>query len=248
MTSLLALLQLTAPAAQVPARAASFDWEKVVLAILGPIIGFAAGFAAFEYQERRRVRLAQRELRRALIGELQHIEVLLSTIVAKYAYLAESPEDVKATAAEIRWYRQVGIERAKAVGLSQGIPEPMQRTVEQFDALPDEAVVKLSAAVGRQETVGSKVILPIIEGVLAGRTAGFTDHEIQALSAVRWQAFMLEQEAEWTREFFRMTYTVTDPQNHDRVVQNHENRLRQYARRARTVLAVVRRTLQILGD
>jgi hypothetical protein len=67
------------------------DWEKII----GPVIGFLAGWALFELTERRKVRMAQRALRAALVAELRHTEVLLSTIVGKYCYLAKNPSETK---------------------------------------------------------------------------------------------------------------------------------------------------------
>lgn len=86
--------------------------------------------------------------------------------------------------------------------------------------------------------------MPVLESALAGHTSGFNARQIQALGMVRWQAYLLEQDAESMKEFFRLTFTVTDESNHQIVVANHEQRTMGYALRARTVLRAVRAALQ----
>jgi hypothetical protein len=99
-----------------------------------------------------------------------------------------------------------------SVGLA--LEEPAPQTLSQFDDLSDAMVVGLFSK-GPQETTGTSLILPVIDAVLAGRTTGFSDREIEALSTVRWQAHLLGQDAEWTKKFLDLSFTVTDPTNHD---------------------------------
>ena len=94
-----------------------------LLAVAGPFLGFLTGWGLFELTERRKVRLAERALREALVAELHHTELLLSSIVGKYAFLASGPDEIKAVAAEIRWFVQVGSSRVQGLGLG-GLPEP----------------------------------------------------------------------------------------------------------------------------
>jgi len=216
------------------------DWEKIV----GPVIGFFVGWALFELTERRKVWMAQRALRGALVSELRHTEVLLSSIVAKYCFLAKNEADVKTFADEIRWFVNVGKKRAMSVGLA--LDEPAPQTLSQFNDLNDATLVALFSG-GKQETTGTSLILPVIDAMLAGRTTGFSDHEIEALSTVRWQAHLLAQDAEWTKKFLDLSFTVTDPKNHDIVSINHDTRVASYSRRAITMLKCVRTALTTLG-
>lgn len=222
----------------------SWEFWQRVLVLLGPLLGFFSGWGLFELTERRKVRLAEHALRNALLAELRHTEVLLSTIVGKYCFTANNPTDIAIFAAEIRWFVNVGKQRALRVGLA--LQEPPEGTVGQFNDLSDETLVALFGK-GRQETIGASLILPVIDSVLAGRTSGFSDLEIEALSTVRWQAHLLEQDAEWTKEFLRLSFTVTDPTNHDIVSKNHGARVYSYSRRAITLLKCVRSALTTLG-
>jgi hypothetical protein len=87
----------------------------------------------------------------------------------------------------------------------------------------------------------------VIDSALAGHTAGFTAAEIQALSTVRWQAYLLEQDADWMAEFLRLPFTVADAGNHAIVSENLDGKVRSYARRAGVLLQCVRTALTALG-
>lgn len=219
-------------------------WQKF-LPFLSPFLGFLSGWGLFELTERRKVRLAQRALREALVAELQIVEVLLSTIVGKYAYVVKNADEAKNVAHEIRWFVKVGKKRVQGLGLA--LAEAPEGASDRFDALPDDQVVAVFAEMMPKETVGVKLILPVVEAALAGRTSGFSATEIQALSTVRWQVYLLEQDAEWMAEFLRLTFTVTDAENHAVVSKNHEQRTQSYARRAAVVLRCVRTALATLG-
>lgn len=221
------------------------DWYKV-FTTLGPFIGFVLGWLLFEITERRKVRLAQRELRRALVAELQHAELLLSTVVCKYAFTATTPEEIKACADELRWGRHVGRARAHRVGISS--PIGTDTTLANLDVVSDQQLVATMVSTTPRETVGTKLLFPMIDAVLAGRTAGFSGDQVLSLGAIRWQAHLLEQDADWMGEFLRLTFSVTDETNHRRVVANHEQRVRAYAFRAGVLLKCVRTSLKALGQ
>ena len=58
---------------------------------------------------------------------------------------------------------------------------------------------------------------------------------------------LLEEDANWTKEFLRLSYTVTDPTNHNIVSLNHDRRVYSYSRRVITLLKCVRIALTTLG-
>src|SRR6266850_7884915 len=155
------------------------DLKQAIAGAIGPLAGFFAGWLLFELTERRRVRMASQALRDALVSELENAEVLLSTLVGKYAHLAQTPDDVANTAREIRWFVATGRQRASGTGL-----ELTGAIAEGFDTLSDAQVVALFALTGAKETAGTKLILPVVDAVLAGRTPGFSGPEIQTLSTV----------------------------------------------------------------
>ena len=210
---------------------------KDIITVAGPFLGFLTGWGLFELTERRKVRLAEGALRAALIAELEHAEVLLASIVGRYAYLATSPAEIQQVASEIRWFLAVGRLRAQAIGLSE-VSEPPAG----FASLSDEQLVAGFTHLTQSDRMGPKLILPVIDSALAGHTSGFTSVEIQALSSVRWQAFLLAE-----AEFLRLTFTVTDAENHDIVTNNFAMRTRGYARRVHVMVGCVRTALKLLG-
>ncbi len=111
---------------------------KDIITVAGPFLGFLTGWGLFELTERRKVRLAEGALRAALIAELEHAEVLLASIVGRYAYLATSPAEIQQVASEIRWFLAVGRLRAQAIGLSE-VSEPPAG----FESLPDEQLAPI---------------------------------------------------------------------------------------------------------
>lgn len=215
---------------------------KDVVTLAGPFLGFLAGWGLFELTERRKVRMAERTLRVALVAELQHTELLLSSILGRYAYLAQSPAEIQRAASEIRRFLAVGRERRQAIGFGE-LPEPPAG----FDSLSDEQVVTGFGGRPQSARMGTKVIFPVIDSVLAGRTSGFTSAQIQALSSVRSQAVLLEQNAGWMAEFLHLTFTVTDEGNHEIVTANFDTQTRGYAQRANILLRCVRTALGALG-
>ncbi len=213
----------------------SLKWENVSL-----LVGFITAWLLFELTAWRKIRLARRELCRALVAELENAEVLVSSFVGKYARLCKGEEDVAYVASEIRWFIDVGRQRFKDLGiLSDHVPVP-----PEFRSLSDNQLISLHSSI--QETIGNKLIMPVVEQALAGQTLGFRASQIQALSMVRWQTYLLEQDAESMKEMFRLTFTVTDEQVLENVVANHDNRTESYARRARTLLRAIRATLQLI--
>ena len=208
-------------------------WGNVSL-----LVGFISAWLLFELTERRRIRLAHRELRRALAAELENAEVLVSTIVCKYARLCQNEAEVAFVASEIRWFRHVGRQRMQDLGIISDFP-PIP---PEFKSLSDNKLIELFSSI--RETIGTKIIMPVVESALTGQMLGFGASQIQVLSMVRWQTYLLEQDAELMKEMFRLTFTVTDEKNHDIVVANHDQRTASYARRAQTLLRAIRAALQ----
>jgi hypothetical protein len=223
------------------AIAGAVNWEKA----LGPVIGFVTAWVLFELTERRKVRLAQQALRKGLLAELRHAEVLLSTIVGKYSYTADTPEDIASFAKEIRWFAKEGKQRAMQWGLASAPYSPEGQVA--FETASDAQIIQVFKEVGIKETSGNTLVLPVVDAVLSGRTPGFSEIEIQAVSVVRWQAHLLAEDAAWMKEFLRLSYTITDAKNHEIVSMNHSRRASSYGRRAITLLASVRSAIKALA-
>ena len=69
---------------------------------------------------------------------------------------------------------------------------------------------------------------------------GFKAAQIQALGMVRWQAQLLEQDAESMREFLRLSLTVENETNHKIVLANHDKYIVSYGKRAQSLLRSIR--------
>ena len=235
------------------------DWERFlaamsqvglqpVLTIITSILSFFVAWALFELTERRKVKFAQRALRQALVEELRHAELLLSSIIRKYAFVAVTAEEILITARELRWFIEEAPRRAESVGLMEDAVRMTEEDIARLLRFSDEQLVALYATARRPDRVGNKLILPIVDAALAGRTAGFSATEIGLLGMVRWQLHLLEQHAGWMSEFFRLSYSVVDPDNHQRILENSDQMTRTYVKRAFTLVGCVRQTLRSLGN
>jgi hypothetical protein len=173
------------------------------------LLGFASAWGMFELTERRKARRAQQEIRRALRAELENAEVLVSVFVAKHARYCSNEADVAFAANEIRWFYGVGRERMVQLDVLPGaVPEP-----ENIIALSDDQIVELYS--GTQETIGTKIVLPVLEGAVSGKLSGLKSEEISALSMVRLQAYLLNQAVDLMKDAFQLTFTITDLDNHE---------------------------------
>ncbi len=214
--------------------------EALVSETAPVLLGFISAWLLFEVTARRRARLSQRELCRALIAELENAEVLASTIVAKYARFCQNEKDVAFVAREIRWFHEIGRQRLKVIGIVSDLPS----VSSELKSLSDDQLVGLFSST--KETVGTKLIMPVLDRALAGQTFDFRTNQIQALSTVRWQIYLLEQDAESMHEMFRLSFTVTDESNHEIVLENHNQRSVAYAQRVQTLLRAIRATLELM--
>jgi hypothetical protein len=204
------------------------------------LAGFAIAWLLFEVTEWRRVGFARRELRRALLAEMETAEVLVSTIIGKYARLCHDAADVAYVASEIRWFQTVGRQRMQDVGIVSDLPA----IPTGYAGLSDDHLIKLYSST--TETIGTKIILPVVERALAGQTLGLGVDELRALGMVRWQAYLLGQDADSMKEMFALSFAVIKEEQHKIVVANHDGRTSAYAHRARTLLRAIRAALQLM--
>lgn len=216
------------------------DWLPPLITAL---IGLVSGWSLSELTDwRRRVR-EQRELRRALVAELEHGEVLASHNVVKYArFVREDQAKVAFVAKEIRWFQTSGRRKLENSGVLDDLPPTPAGP--GFEALDAQRLVDLFAA-RFNEAVGTKLVFPIVESALAGKTAGFSAEQIAALGMVHWHAHLLSQNADAMREFLHMSFTIMDD-NHPRILENHTRQCSYYALRSEVLLRVIRRAIHLL--
>lgn len=204
------------------------------------LLGLISGWVLFTLTERRREAHSQRELRCALVAELENGEVLTNNIVLKYARLYKSATEIADCAGEIRWFFEIGRKRMETFGILSGRPN----VIPNFESLSDSQLIALFPQVN--ETVGNKLIMPVLDRALSGQTFGFSANQIKALSMVRWQIFLLAQDAESMHEMLQLSFTVTAEHNHNIVLKNHDKQTLAYAQRALVVLRAMRSALEAI--
>jgi hypothetical protein len=213
--------------------------------LIGAVTGFLVGWGTSELTDLRRRRTTRRAIRRAIVAELYQVESLLSILVLKFSY---GTPNVARAVVEMRWLVEVGAKRGKYAGVPE--PDEEQRNLmQQFAGRSvDEIAAIIRALPPMQENRAFELHLPVVTAVLAAPGSGFNGDEIQALSAVAWQAYLLSEEARWMEEFVRLSYTVSDPGNHQVIAENHARCKVGYRQRAEMALDVVRVALRALTD
>lgn len=205
--------------------------------ILGPIIGFIVGWGLFELTDFRRRWIHRRNLRKALIGELKSVEVVLSTTLISFSYGIADPSRA---VAEMRWYYTEGLKR----GVHPNLPEELsQKMVKQTDE-------ELGAFLKAQKLpYGKRPVntpFPVLEGILSAQGVGLSEDDLQMLSDLHREGHFLTRQIQLIDEYARMIFTVTDPRDHKIVVERHENYVDFYRERVEFALDDLRLTLQKL--
>lgn len=202
----------------------------------GIFFGFLSAWGLFILQERHKQALAVQSTRQSLLGELKWLESHLSIIVIKCAIQSDIvPDGVK----EMRWFLKEGFARNTLEELPPGTLENRDKTL----ALPDEEVAKLLRFF-KHESQAIEMPVTITNSILASpTTAKLSAEEIKKLIDVRWQVAMLTAEARNMNENLRLTFTVSDEENHKIVKINHAKCLHMYGRRANYLLRYVRAAL-----
>ena len=132
-------------------------------------------------------------------------------------------EDLLRAVAELRWFHTEGRIR----GILQDLPEGFS---EELLAKKDEDIIKALKAIPPTGTnlAGTDIPLPILDGILSAQVSFLSTDEIKSLSDLRWQANLLASEARSMELWLGMTFTVTDSDNHEIVVQNRRRCERGY--------------------
>jgi len=201
----------------------------------GPIVGFLSAWVLFELTEFRRRRIQKRTYRKALVAELDNLEIFLSTLLIRFSYGVGEPDQA---VAELRWYLKEGRARWKFSSLPEEFSENLaNKTDEELKNL-----LKRMKPVAQRQPVD--VELPILDSILSAQASGFSIQEVELLSDLRWQIALLAREARMMDEFLMLTFTVTDPTNHEIVVQNRQRAEEGYRTRVGYTLKHLRETIK----
>jgi len=210
---------------------------RFLIPFIPSLASFVLGWGLFEVTERRRAAMRTRAARSALVAELQRVEVILSTSVYLFSLGSEDPTD---GVREFRWSIMHGRARSAFV-------EEPPKELMALSAKSDEEIAKAFRTFRPWRQPGLTVPLPVLDSVLANPDSGLTLEQWQRLEHVKWESHLLEVAATDVREWLHFTFTVTDPDNHRVVEENHLGARMAYAKRANYMLRPVRGALKALG-
>src|ERR1700730_6768647 len=140
------------------------DWWSP---LIGMIIGFLFAWGVFELTEHRRRKRAHAAVRRALVAELGHAELVLSAIVFN---LSIGTDHVADAVQELRWILQLGTERILRAGV-------LDLTAEEIEALrhlqgqSDQGTAEIlrTLSPGQRARPLGELRVPVLDSVLANR-------------------------------------------------------------------------------
>jgi hypothetical protein len=216
------------------------DWWSP---IIGTVIGFLTAWGVLQLTDRRRRMLAQTATRRAVVAELRHAELVLSSIIVN---LSIGTDTVADAVRELKVLLEIGTERMLRIGV-------LDLTAEQLEALrhlhgvSDQGAAEILRTLWpAQRARPLKVQVPVLDTVLANPTHGFGDVELQALSAIRWQVQLLADEARLADQWLPPASTTADPDTPGRAEVTFEGPQASYRRRAMVAVRMIRDALGLL--
>ena len=216
------------------------DWWSP---IIGTVIGFLAAWGVMQLTERRRRKRAQAVTRRAVVAELRHAELVLSSIIVN---LSIGTDTVADALRELKVLLEIGTERMLRIGV-------LDLTAEQLEALrhlqgvSDQGAAEILRTLWpAQRARPLKVQAPVLDTVLANPTHGFGDVELQALGAIRWQVHLLADEARLADEWLPLASTPADTEGHCRALATLDSTRESYRRRAIVAVQMIRDALSLL--
>jgi len=216
------------------------DWWSP---IIGTVFGFLIAWGLLQLTERRRWKLAQTATRRAVMAELRHVELVLSSIIVN---LSIGTDTVADALRELKILLELGTDRILSTGV-------LDLTAEQIEALrhlhgvsDQDAAEILRTLSPAQRARPLKVQVPVLDGVLANPIHGFGDVELQALGAIRWQVHLLADEARLADEWLPLASTEadTDTGRHGRALAGLDGTRESYRRRAIAAVQMIRSALE----
>lgn len=211
--------------------------------IIGTVIGFLTAWGVVQLTDRRRRTLTQTATRRAVVAELRHAELVLSSIIVNLSIGTDSVADALR---ELKVLLEIGTERMLRIGV-------LDLTAEQLEALrhlhgvSDQGAGEILRTLWpAQRARPLKVQVLVLDTVLANPTHGFRDVELQALSAIRWQVHLLADEARLADQWLPLASTTADPDTPGRAEVTFEGPQASYRRRAMVAVRMIRDALGLL--
>lgn len=203
---------------------------------LGPIIGFASAWVFFELTELRRRWVHAKNVRIALIAELKSIERAISATVC---VLSPAVGDYQTAVSEMRW----GMSQPENLEFVGSLPPDLP----QFLKKSDEEIVSYLKLLQTDLAKDIPALpLPIVNGILSAQAHGFSQIEIELLSAINRYCEVVRHHENSMREHIRLSFTVTDPENHASVRTNYNTTLRNAQSSLLSALRYVRKALKTI--
>jgi hypothetical protein len=215
------------------------DWWFSLIAV---IIGFLFAWGVFELTEHRRRTRAQAAMRRALMAELGHAELVLSTIVFNLSIGADNVADA---VPELRWFLRLGTERILRAGVLDLTTEELE-VMRHLQGLSDRGAEEILRTLSptRRARPLVELAMAVLDSVLANPPDSVSHIEEQVLRDVRWQVHLLATEARAENEWLRLTCMAAgDSDNQARVVANLDETREAYRRRAIVAVRLIRAAL-----
>ncbi len=216
------------------------DWWSP---IIGTVIGFLAAWGVLQLAERRRQAIAQAVTHRAVVAELRHVELVLSSVIVN---LSIGTDTVADAVRELKVLLEVGTERILSTGV-------LDLTAEQLEALrhlhgvSDQGAAEILRTLApAQRARPLKVKVPVLDGLLANPATGFGEVELHALSAIRWQVHLLADEARLADEWLPLASTAANTGSEGRAVATLDGTRESYRRRAMVAVQMIRDALGVL--
>ena len=213
------------------------DWWFLIIAT---VTGFLAAWGVFQLTERRRRKAAQAVMRRAVVTELSHAELVLSCIIFNLSIGTDNPADA---VRELKGLLEIGTERVRRAGV-------LDLTTEQLDALRHLQGVADPGAAEILRTFAPalharplRVQVPVLDYLVANPAPEFRDVELQALTAIRWQMHLLADEARLADAWLPLAGTTGVADDRSRAVTSLNGTQESYRRRAMRTVQMIRDVL-----
>jgi len=215
------------------------DWWSP---IIGAVIGFLAAWGVLQLTEHRRRKRTQAITRRAVVAELQHTELVLSSIIVNLSIGTDAVADA---VRELKVLLEIGTERILRTGVLDLTADQLEALRHLHGASDQGAAEILRTLWPAQRARPLKVQVPVLDVLLANPTSGFRDVELLALSAIRWQVHLLADEARLADEWLTLASTMVDTNSQGQALATLDGIRQSYRARAIVVVRMIRDAMRL---
>lgn len=216
------------------------DWWSP---IIGTVVGFLTAWGVLQLTEHRRRKRAQAVARRAIVAELRHTELILSSTIVNLSIGTDAVADA---VRELKVLLEIGTERMLRTGVLDLATDQLE-ALRHLQGVSDQSAAEILRTLWpTQRARPLKVEAPVLDVLLANPTHCFGDVELQALSAIRWQMHLLADEARLADEWLPLASTMADTNSQGRALATLDGTRESYRRRAIVALRMIRDALGLL--